>query len=207
MRKEEEQLIDFRTEPEYWDSHSPDDDCTFEPELFTITYPAGANAFFRQNINSVNNTINGFQYSQNEPIRTVPDGQSKNTILPLNDLPVGSLLRLEKEIIEFGRKGKMEYSRYSEYGAIQQTDPKNGEKYLHLRKPPRNIHIAYPSSDIQIGEVRHVKLEGQYDNYWYLERVLSVQLLVYAKPELKTALQSEELAEPKKGFMERFLRK
>lgn len=207
MSKEDGQLINYRTEAEYWDSHSPHDDCTLEPELFTITYPAGANVFSRQNINSVNNIINGFQYSQSEPIRTVPDGQSKNTILPLNDLPVGSLIRLDKEIIRFGRKGGMEYGRYAEYGSIQQTDPNNGEKYLHLRKPPHNIHVAYPNSNIQIGEVKHIKLEGQYDNYWYLERVLSAQLLVYAKPELKTALPSEKSTEPKKKFMERFLRK
>ena len=207
MRKEEGQLIDFRTEPEYWDSHSPHDDCTFEPELFTTTYPAGANAFFSQNINSVNNTINGFQYLQNEPIRTVPDGQSKNTILPLNDLPVGSLLRLEKEIIGCGRKGEMEYSRYAEYGSIQQTDPKNGEKYLHLRKPPHNIHVAYPNLNIQIGEVKHIKFEGQYDDYWYLERILSAQLLVYAKPQLRIISSSEEVTELKKGFIRRILKK
>lgn len=206
MRKEDGQLIDFRTEPEYWDSHSPHDDCTFEPELFTTTYPAGVNAFFSENIDSVNNIINEFQYLQSEPIRTVPDGQSKNTILPLNDLPIGSLIGLEKEIIGCGRKGEMEYGRYFGYGSIQQTDPHNGEKYLHLRKP-RNIHVAYPNSDIQIGEVKHIKLEGKYGNYWYLERVLSVQLLVYAKHELKTNIPPEELTEPKRGFMKRFLRK
>ena len=207
MRKEEEQMVDFRTEPEYWNNHSPHDDCTFEPELFTTTYSVGKSAFFRQNINPVNNILNGFQSLQSEPIRTVPDGQSKNTILPLNDLPIGSLIRVNKEILRFGNKGQMEYGNYTEFGVLQQTDPENGEKYLHFRKPPHNIHVAYPNLNIQIGEVKHIKFEGQYDDYWYLERILSAQLLVYAKPQLRIISSSEEVTELKKGFIRRILKK
>lgn len=208
MKNEREIIQDFRIEAEYWDNHSPHDDCTLEPELFTTTYSAITNAFFRQNINTVGNIINGFKSLPREPVRTVPDGQSKNRILPLNDLPIGSLIKFSKETLCMeDNSGPTSYKNSIEYGVIQQTDPKRGEKYLHLERPPLGIHVAYPNSNIQVGEVKHVKFEGLHGEHWYLERVLSAQLLIYAKPELKIIPLSDDVSELKKNVIRRILKK
>lgn len=207
MRKEDSSPpVDFRTFLEYWNNHTPEDDCTLEPSQFSVVTSAGVNMDTRDNMEFVNKAIANFTKEPTEPIRTVAGTNRYDTLLPIDNLPSGSVIGVSKEIFMQDQKGKSQYTICYEFGVIQEENTTERTRYIHV-KGSNGVHYAYPGETVEIGKVRHVKMEGPYGSSWHLERTLGAELLVYAKPKIRQPVQTQEGQELKKGIVRRILRK